>query len=56
MGKLIQGKNTVLAIAKEYYNRDADREWLKQVHGMSHTTLWRRMQDYGIKTKVVVVE
>lgn len=56
MGRFVLSKVKVLEIAREFYERDSDKEWLKRVHQMSQSTLWRKMQDYGIKTKVVVIE
>lgn len=56
MGRRILSKAKVLEIAREYYERDSDKDWLKRVHQMSHVTLWTRMKEYNIKTKVVVIE
>ena len=55
MGRFVLSKAKVLEIAVEYYERDSDREWLKRVHQMSHQTLWNKMKEYNIKTKLIVV-
>lgn len=55
MGRRILSKAKVIEIAEGYYERNSDREWLKRVHQMSHQTLWNRMNEYNIKTKLIVV-
>lgn len=56
MARFILSKAKVIEIAQEYYDRERDDAWLKRVHQMSSVTLRNRMKEYGIKTKVVVVE
>lgn len=56
MGKFVLSKKAVFEIATKYYERDSDNEWLKRVHQMSHVTLRKKMKEYNIKTKIVVIE
>lgn len=56
MGKFVLSKKSVLEIAKGFYERGCDKDWLKRVHQMSDVTLRTRMKEYGIKTKIIVVE
>lgn len=55
MGRFVLSKAKVLEIAKEFYGRDCDKEWLKRVHQMSDTTLRSRMKEHEIKTKQITV-